>query len=203
MIKIFDSENYQAHWKKYKRDSARAIIFVDGKLVMIKSDKYGEYKFPGGGINSGETHMDAILREVREETGLHVLPASIKEYGKTLILRKGISGDEIFEQESFYYLCSVDTENRSQPKLDDGYETEYGYKLVYASLDEAIDANEKLLDMPDIPWVQRDLTVLCELRERITNGFCLELDDGRRSGEENGWLLVKDVFDCLEERYNG
>jgi len=164
-IKIFDYKNYQVHWKKYKRDSARAIIFFDDKLVMIKSEKYGEYKFPGGGIDNNETHIDAVIREVKEETGLCVVPTSIKEYGKTLILRKSINDNEIFEQESFYYLCDIDTKSYSQPKLDDGYETEYDYKLVYTSLDEAIDANEKLLDMPKIPWVQRDLTILYELKE--------------------------------------
>ena len=30
-----------------------------------------------------------------------------------------------------------------------------------------------------------------------------ELDKGRRSGEENGWLPAEDVFAHLEERYNG
>ena len=30
-----------------------------------------------------------------------------------------------------------------------------------------------------------------------------ELDKGRLSGEENGWLPAKDVFERLEERYNG
>ena len=166
-IKIFDDKNYQTCWKKYKRDSARAIIFINNELAMIKSEKYGEYKFPGGGINANETHIDAILRETKEETGLHVLPASIKEYGQTLILRKGFNDNEIFEQESFYYLCDIDTDSCSQPKLDDGYETEYGYKLVYVSLNEAINTNEKLLNMPQIPWVQRDLTVLYELREHL------------------------------------
>ena len=165
-IKIFDDKNYQSEWKKYKRDSARAIIFCDSKLVMVKSDKFGEYKFPGGGIDSNETHIDALIRETKEETGLHIIPATIREYGKTLILRKGLNNNEIFEQESFYYECEIDTDNRSLPKLDSGYETEYAYKLVFASLDEAITANEKLLNMPEIPWVQRDLAVLYELKER-------------------------------------
>lgn len=165
-IKIFDDKNYQSDWKKYKRDSVRAIIFSDNKLVMVKSDKFGEYKFPGGGIDSNETHTDTLIRETKEETGLHIIPASIREYGKTLILRKGVNDDEIFEQESFYYECDIDTDNRSLPKLDSGYETEYAYKLVFASLDETITANEKLLNMSEIPWVQRDLTVLYELKER-------------------------------------
>ena len=133
---------------------------------MIKSDKYGEYKFPGGGIDANETHIDTVIRETKEEAGLHIIPGSIREYGKTLMIQRSFNQDKIFEQESFYYLCEVETDNYSSQKLDKGYETEYGYKLVYATLDEAITANEKLLNMPEIPWVKRDLTVLYELRER-------------------------------------
>ena len=166
-IKIFDDKNYESHWKKYKRDSARGIIFSQGKLVMIKSEKYGEYKFPGGGIENGETHADAVVRETREETGLHVIPSSIREYGRTLILRKSINPEEIFEQESFYYFCDVQLDIITPVKLDDSYETEYGYKLVYACIDKAIKANEKLLNIPQIPWVQRDLHVLRTLREEV------------------------------------
>lgn len=165
-IKVFDDKNYQADWEKYKRDSARAIIFSGDKLIMVKSDKYGEYKFPGGGIEGDETHIETILRETEEETGLYIIPESLKEYGKTLVIRKNFEQDKIFEQESFYYLCDVDTDKKSLPQPDEGYETEYGYKLVYATLDEAITANEKLLNIPAIPWVKRDLTVLYELKER-------------------------------------
>jgi len=31
----------------------------------------------------------------------------------------------------------------------------------------------------------------------------LELNKGKRSGDENGWLPIDDVFNQLEERYNG
>ena len=163
MIKVFDDKNYQADWEKYKRNSARAIIFCDAKLVMVKSDKYGEYKFPGGGIEGDETHTETLLRETKEETGLHIIPESIKEYGKTLVVRKNFEQDKIFEQESFYYLCDIDTDKQSPPRPEEGYEKEYGYKLVYVTLEEAISANEKLVNIPAIPWVKRDLAVLCEL----------------------------------------
>ena len=169
MIKVFDEKNYDEHWGKYKRDSARAIIFCDKKLAMIKSEKYGEYKFPGGGIDNNETHIETIIRETKEETGLHILPESIREYGKTLIIRRDNLNNinEIFEQESFYYLCDVDTECCSLPNLNNGYETEYNYQLVYVSLDNAIDTNKNLVNIKEIPWVQRDLTVLYELRDSL------------------------------------
>lgn len=66
---------------------------------MIQSQKYGEYKFPGEGIEKNESHLDTLLRETREETELHIIPSSVKEYGETLIIRKGINQNEIFEQD--------------------------------------------------------------------------------------------------------
>jgi NTP pyrophosphohydrolases including oxidative damage repair enzymes len=168
IIKTFDSRNYELHWKKYKRDSVRAIIFQCDKLAMIRSDKYGEYKFPGGGIEENESHLNTIIRETQEETGLKIVPATLRKYGKTVIIRKGFNIEEIFEQVSFYYTCDIEVGVISKTTLDDGYETEYGYKLFFVSLEEAIQANEKLLNIDKIPWVERDLTVLRELHANST-----------------------------------
>ncbi|MCL2190085.1 MAG: NUDIX domain-containing protein [Defluviitaleaceae bacterium] len=170
MIKVFDSADYEPHWTKFKRDSVRAIIFIDGKLLMVRSQKYGEYKFPGGGIEGNETHAAALIREVMEETGYRLLPESINEYGKTLRILKGMGENEIFEQESFYYICTVDENKPSAPAPDDGYEAEYGYEPILVSLDCTIATNEKLLDIPEIPWTLRDLTVLQELKQNHMKG---------------------------------
>jgi 8-oxo-dGTP pyrophosphatase MutT (NUDIX family) len=170
MIKIFDAADYEPHWTKFKRDSVRAIIFVKDKLLMVQSEKYGEYKFPGGGIEWSETHTNALFREVMEETGYSLLPKSINEYGKILRILKGSGKNEIFEQESFYYTCKVDARKQSAPAPNDGYEADYGYKPIFVSLDCAIATNEKLLNIPEIPWTQRDLTVLQELKQNQIKG---------------------------------
>lgn len=49
-----------------------AVILVGDKIVLVRQQKGGEqyYLLPGGGVKRGETLHDAILREVREETGL-------------------------------------------------------------------------------------------------------------------------------------
>lgn len=163
IIKIFDAKNYENHWKRFKRDSARAIIFADNKLVMVQSDKYGDCKFPGGGIEKGESSIEALIRETKEETGLDIFPASIREYGKIILLRRGFEGEEIFEQDSLYYVCEVDCENIS-PLKQDKYEIEYGYKLVFVTVEEAIQANSKLLNNTNTSWVERELTVLYEIK---------------------------------------
>ena len=169
-IQIFDDANYDASWAKFKRDSARGIIFIDGKLLMVKNQKYGEYKFPGGGIDPGETNTDALIREVKEETGYVLIKESIQEYGKTLVLRKGLGKDEIFEQESFYYTCKVSEHNISEPTPDSGYETEFGYAPILVSPGDAIAANEALLNIPETPWTIRDLAVLREINKELEQG---------------------------------
>lgn len=162
LIKKFDSKNYLENKKRFKRDSVRGIIFYNHMLVMVRSTKYGDYKFPGGGIEKNESHTEALTRETKEETGLQIIPSTIKEYGETIILRKGFYDDEIFEQVSYYYTCEIESSHALETNRDD-YEIEYGYELVYVSIEEAISGNEGLLNRQEVPWVERELFVLNEL----------------------------------------
>ena len=50
------------------------LIQKDGKILLqnrVKTDGQG-YAFPGGHIEVGESIVDAVVREVREETGLTI-----------------------------------------------------------------------------------------------------------------------------------
>ena len=166
-IKVFDKKDYEPNWSVYKRDSARAIIFLGDKLLMVQSDKFGECKFPGGGIEKGEDHTETLVREVKEETGYNVLTSTVKEFCKTLIRRKGEKEDEIFEQESFYYFCDIDEAGKETAQVLEDYEREYGHKFVLVSVEDAISANEKALSLSLPPlvkgWTERDLEVLKEV----------------------------------------
>lgn len=85
-----DLHDYDENGTKVYRPSVRGIIFTeDGKMALAHSRKRHYYKFPGGGIEAGENHIEALLREVKEETGLSVIPDSIKEFGNVLRLQKG------------------------------------------------------------------------------------------------------------------
>lgn len=50
-----------------------AVIVHDGKLLLIRRGKEpskGKWSIPGGSVEWGETLVDAVKREVGEETGL-------------------------------------------------------------------------------------------------------------------------------------
>lgn len=57
-----------------KRDIVGAFIFSgDNKLLLGKTGVYsGEWVVPGGGITDGETKIEALRREMLEETGIDI-----------------------------------------------------------------------------------------------------------------------------------
>jgi 8-oxo-dGTP diphosphatase len=54
--------------------SVRAIVVRDSQLLVMHRNKFGQeyYTLPGGGIDSGETPEQSLLREMAEETGVSV-----------------------------------------------------------------------------------------------------------------------------------
>lgn len=66
MEKVFES---------YKEVVAACIIRIsDSKMLMVKRDSHGSmpdvWVFAGGTVEDGETHINAVRREVQEELGL-------------------------------------------------------------------------------------------------------------------------------------
>jgi 8-oxo-dGTP diphosphatase len=51
---------------------AAAVIFDDDSRVLLVKENYGRhrYGFPGGAVEAGEAPDDAVVRELKEETGL-------------------------------------------------------------------------------------------------------------------------------------
>lgn len=61
------------------RQAARAIIFEGDKILVMHRNKHGSqyYTLVGGHVNEGETLEQALVREVKEETGLDVTQAQL------------------------------------------------------------------------------------------------------------------------------
>ena len=57
-----DKKDYAHCTHTFTRNSARSIIIRDGKVAMIHSAKYDYYKFPGGGIENGESPVEVMIR---------------------------------------------------------------------------------------------------------------------------------------------
>ena len=141
-----DMKDYEPSAPVFVRPSVRGIVIRDGKAGLVHSLKYNYYKFPGGGMESGEAHSETLVREVREESGLIVIPESIREYGMVHRVQKG-KYDSTLVQDNYYYFCDTYNEPRSQ-RLDD-YEAEAEFVLEFVDPVEAIHVN---MDIPRDDW---------------------------------------------------
>ena len=157
-----DLKDYDSSLEKFYRPSVRGIILdQNGKVAMIYSEKYHFYKFPGGGIEGDEIHLETLEREIKEETGMILKPESVREFGEVLLtqIMQKDGKDVILMQYNYYYLCETENKIGAQ-SLDDG-EKEAGFVLKFVSIDEAIRTNNNFQGEPIKKYVvERENRVL-------------------------------------------
>lgn len=66
MRKSGNSKNLKKHF------TASALILHDRRVLLVKHKKLGVWLYPGGHIEPNETPEEALIREVKEETGLNI-----------------------------------------------------------------------------------------------------------------------------------
>lgn len=157
MLEIFCKQGLNLEGKTYYREAVRGIIRDEKKILLIYSEKNGDYKLPGGGVEEGETYKEALIREVLEEAGYRV--EVLEEALKVMEYDEGQFDDcDIFKMLSIYFNCKI--VKKMEQNLD-SYELEMGFIPVWIGIDEAIVANKEIMKKLDFPrWTRRETEVL-------------------------------------------
>jgi len=119
-----------------------AVIVEDDKLLATQrgyGDFKGKWEFPGGKIEQGETHKEALVREIKEE-----LNADIEVL---MFLTKVEHDYEKFHLTMHTYVCSLKDKIEMVKHGDNEFEH-----------DNMVWLDEKHLD--DVDWLPADIKVI-------------------------------------------
>ncbi|MCY4088608.1 MAG: NUDIX hydrolase [Candidatus Saccharibacteria bacterium] len=82
------------------------VLLIDRKRqqVLLLRQILGLYawKLPGGGLKRGETHRQAVCREIQEETNIQINPQNLKELYIQRVRNWSTSGRHVY----YLYFCS-------------------------------------------------------------------------------------------------
>lgn len=95
--------------QQYPEPTVGALIFNQkDQLLLIKTHKWkGKYTIPGGHVELGERLVEALRREIREETSLELLQAEL------LCFQEFVFDQSFWEKRHFIFfdfVCRVDGE---------------------------------------------------------------------------------------------
>ncbi len=125
------------------RFSVRCILQNNnGEICAIKSEKFGYIQIPGGGIDNEEAIVDALYREVQEETGFLIM--KIKPIGYILERREDAQNNHDWSKAiSYVFGASVEKEIETNYTVDENAD---GFKPIWMTLDDFIIEKEKIKD---------------------------------------------------------
>ena len=97
--------------------AASAAIVRDGKILVVRRARppaNGLYTLPGGVVEIGETLIEAVAREVREETALEIEPVALAGFRETIVRDM----DSRIERH-FIILCFASRWRAGEPVLNE------------------------------------------------------------------------------------
>lgn len=132
-------ETYDVYNNKYVADINKlelsvhvyGIAIENGKILI--SPQYDGYDFPGGTAEKGETHIDTLVREIKEETGYLVEPIELLNIYTSFFHH--IKKNKDYQSYLIYYLVKIVDGKISNEGFDED-EKEYAKTAKWVNIEE-------------------------------------------------------------------
>ena len=98
------------HMEKHIETIARGVCVIDGKVLLCYPKDRSYSYLPGGHIEFGETGREALVREMKEETGLDATAGELLGVVESSFMQKGEKHCEI----NLIYAMKVEVEERGR-----------------------------------------------------------------------------------------
>lgn len=127
----------------FTRLAARAICIKGSDILLLYTERYEDYSLPGGGLDADENRIEAMMRELKEETGAQNI-RNVKPFGAYEEYRPGHKPDyDVMHMISYCYICVVNRELGASSL--ESYELKNGMKAVWIDIHKAIEHNKRTL----------------------------------------------------------
>jgi mutator protein MutT len=101
--------------KNFVRVGAAALVEDErGRILIGKRNVWpkGMWIFPGGGVNFGEKADDAVVREIKEETGLEIKKPELFTVYEMIVPKNDV------HRVIFYFKAKVSSKLKLRPSTD-------------------------------------------------------------------------------------
>lgn len=107
--------------RKYTHIGAYAIIYNDDKILLIRKSRgayTGRLDLPGGKIEHGETPVEAVKREIEEETDLIISDFKLIDVSSIRIIWNDIDEEEDLHHLGILFITTTDINNEIKEESD-------------------------------------------------------------------------------------
>lgn len=126
-----------------RRQAARGIVLRESSILLLYTERYDDFSFPGGGLDPGEDIVVGLRREIEEETGATNVRVG-RSYGHVEEFRPHWKPEfDLMHMISHFHFCEVDPELR-ETRMED-YERANGMRPLWVNLQDAIAHNRAVM----------------------------------------------------------
>lgn len=152
-----------------RRHAARGIVQNNDQILLLFTERYNDFSFPGGGVDPGEDLTTGLHRELEEETGAREI-SILDHLGFIEEFRPHWKPEyDLMHMTSHFFICNAAAE-LADARMEH-YEVANGMRPVWVDVEEALRHNQAVMERQEKTMgqsIQRE-TFMLELiaRERL------------------------------------
>ena len=152
----------------FRRHAARGIVIRDDQILLLFTERYNDFSFPGGGLDGDEDIVTGLKRELEEETGAREIQV-LQHYGYIEEYRPYWKPQyDLMHMTSHFYQCEVAPQ--LEPVRMENHEIANGMRPVWINLYEAISHNEAVMQRQELSMgqsIQRETFMLKKVASEL------------------------------------